>query len=1228
MKGFREGSIDISFLAMTGMLSGQGTLRGHSGTTVGRKVRGYLQAHYTTIAAFVCLIGTLTLCCGALHAQNAYGSVVGSVTDNSGNVVVGATVTLTNVGTGDKRNMATNGAGDYDFVNIVPGNYRVDVEDTGFKHFTRINVVVQVQGSTRVDAALAVGTVSQTVEVTSAAPLIETQQATVGQVVEGRVVSDMPLNGKMVFNLLALTPGVVPQGGTAASASNAASGNEGNAFSQGNYQISGGIPNTEAVFVDGAPINNGYINAISYAPAQESIQEFRIEANNIGPEFGSTEDGVMTMITKSGNNDFHGDSYDYLRNTVLNSNTFYGDRAHAKKPAFIQNQFGATLGGPIKKDRLFFFFSYEGIRAAIGSTATDSVPNYTMDGAGDITLNNLTKAITDPGYWTTSPCSGAGCPDSGEVSTWTAAAPGTTFPNYTIPANRINPTAKAMLYLWPQPQPAFANLNVNNYIINTTVRPVLNQYTSRMDWNASAKQRIFGRYTFHRFVQPGAPPFGVITSNLTLARNTVNSMVLGDDVTLNSKTVLNLDLSYFRDVGWSGATGIPFNLTPFDWPAATVAQLDSPVLPRATVSGYTTNGGGGQYIPATTENYALSGSLTKLLGRHTILAGGEFRRAPDNYGQTNSTDVETFNFNTDFSNNAFANFLLGIPQATIEENVIIPANVMYYAGAYLGDTYHVNNRLTLDLGIRWEYPGYWKERHDRQGVFLANLTNPMAATTGLPLKGDEVLVNTSAYPHRTNEIPVYHDFAPRLGAAFRLTPRMVIRGGWGLFYAPTAAIQQDAQPYQNPVELAFTNLAAGANAPTNSLDNPFPTGVLQPVGRSANYESVIEGQNVDAVVPKEPSTYTEQWNVDFERDFGHNMMVDIAYVGNHGIHQQGPAGLNDTGYSMNQLPDQDDSMGAALSAPVANPLIGVGTLITSGNLSGPTIPAGQLLRPYPQYYQLYNAAAVLYFSKYKSLQVKFQKRFGSGGTLLGVYTWANDFGNADTQTGFQEGIQPGEVQDFTNLAAENSQLSYNIPQRTVISYVLDAPVGQGKFLLGSVKPATNRVVGGWGLDGITTFQSGFPLIFLEQPTQLTANFGAGSPRPNVVSGCNKMIGGSAFSKTLPGATWFNTSCFAQTGPYAFGNEPRVDPDLRTQGIANWDMAIFKQTQITERFGFQFRAEMFNTFNRVQFGYPGITCCSAVGSGTGVASSTSFGVISGLFSTNNPRQIQFAMKVTY
>ena len=250
--------------------------------------------------------------------------------------------------------------------------------------------------------------------------------------VAGRAVTELPLNGRNVFNLLALSPGVVPQGGT--QASNAVSGMNGNGFSTGNYQISGGIPNTGAQFVDGGPINNGYINAISYIPSQDSIQEFRVEGNAIGPEFGGTTNGVVTMVTKSGTNAFHGTAFDFLRNTVLNANTFFSNQAHLKRPVLIQNQFGGTVGGPIKKDKLFFFGSYEGIRAAIGTTTTYSVPTAAME-SGVITSST---PITDPGQFDAN-------------GNFVPAPPGTVFPNNTIPQSRINPTSAAMFKWWAPP---------------------------------------------------------------------------------------------------------------------------------------------------------------------------------------------------------------------------------------------------------------------------------------------------------------------------------------------------------------------------------------------------------------------------------------------------------------------------------------------------------------------------------------------------------------------------------------------------------------------------------------------------------------------------------------------------------------------------------------------------------------------------------------------------------
>ena len=1144
------------------------------------------------VRRLVNLVCLLLLATATLRAQQTSGSAVGTVTDNTGAVVSGATVTLTDVDTGDHRTATTNSNGDYQFVNLIPGNYKVDIENSGFKHFIRTNVVVQVQGSTRVDAALELGNVSETVQVTSQAPLLETQQATVGQVVAGRAVTELPLNGRNVFNLLALSPGVVPQGGT--QASNAVSGMNGNGFSTGNYQISGGIPNTGAEFIDGAPINNGYINAIAYIPMQDSIQEFRIEANAIGPEFGGTTNGVVTMVTKSGTNGFHGSAWEFLRNTVLNANTFFSDQAHLKRPVLIQNQFGGAVGGPIKKDRIFFFGAYEGIRAAIGSTTTYSVPTAAEE-AGFITSSTPVK---DPGQFNAS-------------GVFVPSAPGTVFPGNIIPANRINPTSAAMFQWWAPPN---GPGTLNNYSVNATTKPSLNQYIARLDWDASQKQRIFGRYTYHHSLSPSALPYGYLP-NPSTGHNAVQSVVLGDSYTASPTTILDFRLSYFRDTSFTGATGIPFNLAFTGWPAATIAQLGAsccgPVIPRVAVSGLSVNGGGGQQIFVTEENYAISASETKILGRHTIRFGGEWRRAPNNYGQTNSTNVEAFGFTNAFTGNPFASYLLGLPQTTETELALIPASVTYYGGVYVGDSFQATNKLVLNGGIRWEYPGYWTERHDRQTVFLPNETNPLAGPTGLNLPGNVVLVNTPAYPHRTNLLPHYNLFSPRLGVAYRLTESFIIRSGFSLLYAPTANLQQDAQPYQAPINLAFTILN-GTTEPTNSFSNPFPGGVLQPVGRSSNYLSVIQGQTVTTNIANEPSTYAEQWNLDIEKDLGHQTLVDIAYVGNHGVHQQLPAGLNDNGQGLDQIPDQYLSLGSALLNPVPNPFYG---LLTSGNLAGPTIPAGQLLRPYPQYFNLSNAANTAAGSNYNALQTKIEKRFAQGGTLLATYTFARDFGTADTQTGFQEAVQPGEVQDWNNLQAEYALLSYNVPHRFVGAYVLDLPVGKGRRFLANQGGIVDKVVSGWGVDGITTYALGFPLIFTAQPTFISQQFGAGTPRPNVTAGCNKNVPGNAVARQHG---WFNTSCFTQPSNYGFGNEPRSDPALRTQGIANWDAALFKGTAITEQINLQFRAEAFNLFNRVQFGQPNTVCCSN--------SNASFGVISSQL--NLPRVVQFALRLSF
>src|SRR5215469_10443595 len=313
-----------------------------------------------------CFVGLLAA--ATSFGQTFYGSIVGSVTDASGSGVPQAAVTLTNLGTGERRSMQTGASGGYDFVNLVPGQYKVDVEKTGFRHFAREPITVEVQSAVRIDVPMQVGEMTQTVEVLAETPLLQTETASLGQIVDSRKVLESPLNGRNVYGLVALAPGVVPggQSGTTPTGTNP--------FAWGNYQTGGGQSNESAAYIDGAPVNTAYDNLTSLVPPQDAIQEFRVQTNNLGPEFGRLAGGVINLTTKSGSNAFHGSLYEFLRNKVLNGNTFFNNSSGVARPAFTQNQFGGNVGGPIQKDKTFFFLSYEDFQLRQGQSYTYTVP--------------------------------------------------------------------------------------------------------------------------------------------------------------------------------------------------------------------------------------------------------------------------------------------------------------------------------------------------------------------------------------------------------------------------------------------------------------------------------------------------------------------------------------------------------------------------------------------------------------------------------------------------------------------------------------------------------------------------------------------------------------------------------------------------------------------------------------------------------------------------------------
>ena len=1154
-----------------------------------------------------------------LRAQTFYGSIVGTVTDQSRAVVSGARVTLTNTGTAEVRSDQTDANGNYQFVNLVPGVYRLEVESPGFKHLTHDQVQVQIQAAVRVDAALNLGDVGQTVEVTGQAGLLQTETSSLSQVVEGRTVQEMPLNGRNVMNLVALVPGVVAQGQAMGNPTNT------NISAWGNYQIGGGFGNQSATFLDGSPLNTAYNNAVDLVPTQDSIQEFRVQTNNLGPEFGRFAGGVINMTTKSGTNEFHGTAYEFLRNKDLNSNTFFNNRSGIGTPAFTQNQFGADVGGRVIRDKTFFFVGYEGFRLRQGDSILTSVPTAAMRNGDFSNLRNSSGAlipIYDPlttcGYYSNPACA------SGQT---TLRSP---FPNNMIPLSRFDPTAQILKNLWALPNlPGQQFTNVNNYAINAPQGGNNDQFNGRFDQIVSDKQRLFGRYT--RWTDYNLPvdgyaaaqtAAGLPQTGTTVTFQTVQA-VLGDTYTFSPNTVGDIRLSLLRFTYNSTpqSLGAPSsNLTKYGWPASLNNQETWPQIPYPTVQGFSDFG---QEVTGQTANnvFSLAPSLVHIKGRHTIKAGMELRISQFNFGKSNQAGG-VFNFDNIFTSAnptapgstgyGFASFLLGfgatgqLTGVTGSPNGVqtdaLTASEFKYQGYYVGDTFQVAKKLTLNYGVRWDLPGAYTERYNRATIWEPNAVSPLAQQTGLPVTGALGLVDTPQSPGgRGITTEHWKLFAPRVGVAYRLTDKTVIRAGYGLFFLPVDLYFSSA-PWSSPVNMITTPWVStlnGGYTPAATLSNPFPTGVLQPPGRNPNFQSILYGSSVSAPLANQPYPYVQQWNLNIERQVTDTLMVEAAYAASRGVHLIAASG------QINQLPDQDLTLGKSLQQLVPNPFYG---LVSTGTLANPTVQEGQLLLPYPQYTSVSITTPSNRDSSYESLQMKMEKRFHGGGTVLVAYTWAKLLGDTETVTSWLD--PTGTIQDYNNLRLERALSGSDVPHHVVISYVNDLPFGKGHRLLGNVSGVADKLVSGWGVNGVTTFQGGTPLGF-SSATNITGSYNGGS-RPNVVAGCDKSISGSATARLND---WFNTACFTTTPAFTLGSEGRFDPNLRTQGIDNWDFAVFKKTPITERINLQFRAEFFNLFNRVQFAAPGLT-----------QGNPSFGVVSS--QANSPRLIQFALRTSF
>jgi hypothetical protein len=1198
-----------------------------------------------------------------LDAQSTNASLTGRITDASKAVVPNAKVLAINTGTRVHYETVTNQTGSYYLTNLPPGSYRIEVEKLGFKAVLKSDLILHVQDALEINFEMVPGSASESVTVRGGAPLLDTESSTIGTVVEQRKANELPLNGRNVFNLIELAASVVPQGSSTGTPVGV------NPFGWGNYQVDGSFGNESAEYLDGQPLNIGYINLPVLIPTQDSIQEFKVQTSNLGPEWGKFAGGVTNLSTKSGTSSTHGEVYEYLRNKIFNANDFFLNAVGRPRPPWVQNQFGGNAGGPLNipgfegRNKTFWFFSAEGFRLRTSEPFTATVPdaNERAGNFSELCKTGFTAGIcNDRGVDANGkpvvidqlfdPCAGVVNAEGACPQSTTAPKP---FLNNIIPGGRLNPTSEKVLNLWPAPNNP--NTTTNNF---TTAAPTggdHNQVVSRIDQNLTNKQRLFLRFNYWQVLDLPIDPLGTGLCADRCAENYHSyALASGYTYSLTPTTMFGFNASVTRFSYNRNPKNAGFDLTTIGWPASynSVVPDEMRTPPTPCVANFADNimcTQGQSFIQDRNTQYYLSPSISMLRGRHQFHFGFQFEVGRDNYAQSNIASG-SFDFcisgqacftalpGVPGTGSSFADFLLGYAdnfnnfENHFFAQAVVPAftaGQQIYQAFYLEDSWHTTKKLTLNLGLRYDLQGPWSERFNRLSYFdptAMNYLTQFLPPGSAPVKGDVFLVT----PGNRNNIPLEKtDFAPRVGLAYNVSPSTVIRSGYGIFWIPTY-VSFSVNPLNDMVNAGTTTYTGTVDGthPVNTIATPFPAGISPPPGRSLGLEGTQQYltevvQSITEVDPSDhPAGYMQQWNLDVQRQMPLGFFVSAAYVGSKGTHlaqysqqanQISDALLAQAASEVNPLlPNPRQNVTLVQSVP--NPFFVNGEALA---LAGSTTTVGQLLRPYPQYTSVQLAGQGSYDSIYHSFQFTIQRRFADAGSLLIAYTNSKLISDTDTLTAWLEpGV--GTIQNNNDLREERSLSSQDVPQRLVISYVLDFPFGKGKRYLSGVGGTWDKIIGGWGIDGVTIFQRGFPLAFTNGQVNGTTLFGGGS-RPNILPNCSPMIQGNATSRL---DEWFNTVCFAAPADFEFGTESRVDPRLRAEGINNFDFALFKTMRFSssERMGLEFRSEIFNVFNRTQFAPPNTVCCSVNNPNFGVVTSTAAGT--------NPRLVQFGLKLFF
>jgi hypothetical protein len=1165
----------------------------------------------------MCLAGL-----GLLVAQTPTGTLQGTVQDSSGAFVPDAKVTITNVATNETITLTTDATGRYIRPFLPPGTYTIAVEKEGFRTVRQENVRLNVGQNRTVNLTLEVGVVTEQIQITAAPPPLDVNTATIGQVIENKRIMDLPLNGRAVFSLANLTPGVNPTGGGATPHMGGAR----NAISE--LQIDG--------VTDIAPENNIGINARVYEPQVDAVEEFNVQINSLAAEYGRFAGGVINVVTKSGTNRFHGTAYNFLRNSKMDANDFFANRAGRPKGSFKRNQWGGTAGGPIYipglydgRDKSFFFTGFEATNARSLSVYTGTMPlePWRVGDFSDLrTSAGAPITIYDPL---------TGRPDPANPGRFIRDP----FPGNRIPTARQDRVAQNLMKYFPAPNTTPTNVytGANNFTNSGTAPSDSYRVDTRVDQNWRDWWRMFVRVSTSWYESQSFNGFGNIATSAGsgYGHGRATHLALDHTLTFNPTLIGNLRYGFGRTRSTSRPFSDGIDHTQLGFPAylAQAAALEGKEFPRFDFSGAVASLGqsGWTRLFMAPMVHTLTGSMTKILPAHTIKFGGEYRKLLINFQQAGYPSSQ-YSFSNGWTQQEIAtssatagfpvaSFLLGLPASGQMTHDGTAASASSYFAGYIQDDWKVTRKLTLNIGLRYEIDRPRTERFNRYSFFDMYAPSPIAGkvpANACPACGNLRGAMNFVTPQNRRQTPAdANNWGPRLGIAWQVTSKMAIRTGYALTYAPSA-LQASGTTGASGMEgfrttTTFYSTFDSMRTIYATLSNPFPDGFNFPPGRSlgaaTNIGLGIGESNFDAY----KNSLVHQWNFNIQHELPGNIVAEIGYLGNRGL------GLvdGDGTYQYNQLHPDMMKLGSELLKIVDNPFYGVITNPLSA-LSRPTVEYRQTLRPWPHYTSVGSFRKPKADSIYHGMTLRIDKRFSQGVSFLVAYTVGKVIDNASSAVSFlgpiassvELGIGASKLDSY-NRRLERSVSSMDVAQRFVVSYIYELPFGQGKRFLADAPPVVKQLVSGWQINGITTLQSGVPMIVaaLSNNTFIYTT----SQRLNNNGRSARITGGTTDERL---ARWFDTSVFSQPASYTLGNVSRTLPDVRVPGQRNTDLSIFKNTYFAEnKFNLQYRVEMFNAFNTPQFGRPG------PGFGYG-----NFGVISS--TAVSPRQIQMALKLIW